>query len=226
MRDTDVAGATRAWLLPSQESEGRRSSSNPATIDWIGRRDRRSAAEEVGRRCRSPPCRPSANTSRSTASSTSRRPTGASTCGWQRGSRPSAASSSAPATPRSPPFPKSRRCCASSAMARCCRCAASVASAWCRATCRNARLEIGRVLPEQLQHLAFSNEGSFAQPSCPASRPTTWSSARNCACSLPAEDPAKAHYEGVDLGRLPGAGAARRLPAQPAHLMSDDRREA
>ncbi|MDR7133410.1 uncharacterized protein YfaS (alpha-2-macroglobulin family) [Lysobacter niastensis] len=64
----------------------------------------------------------------------------------------------------------------------------------------NARLEIARVLPEQLQHLAFSNEGSFAQPYLSGIEADDLVEREERRLKLPADQPAKAHYEGVDLG--------------------------
>ncbi len=64
----------------------------------------------------------------------------------------------------------------------------------------DARLEIARVLPEQIQHLAFNNSGSFAQPSLYNIDEDSLVERMDKRLKLPASDPAKAHYEGVDLG--------------------------
>ncbi|MCZ8319799.1 MAG: alpha-2-macroglobulin [Silanimonas sp.] len=64
----------------------------------------------------------------------------------------------------------------------------------------NARLEVGRVVPEQLQMLVAANDGSFQQPS-------TWRVEEDQlverfeeTLSLPTDDPARASYRGIDLG--------------------------
>ncbi len=69
-----------------------------------------------------------------------------------------------------------------------------------------ARLEIGRVLPEQLQHLAFSNYGSYARPELGGVGADSLVERVEQRLTLPADDPAKAHYEGVDLGKFLAAG--------------------
>lgn len=69
-----------------------------------------------------------------------------------------------------------------------------------------ARLEIGRVLPQQLQHLAFHNQGNYAQPSTWGIEEDSLVEREDLMLRLPAEDPAKAHYEGVDLGRFLAPG--------------------
>jgi len=64
------------------------------------------------------------------------------------------------------------------------------------------RLAIGRVLPDQLQHLASLNQGSYARPSLP------WNFGEDHIVerfeqkvAFPAGEPGKAHYEGVDLSQ-------------------------
>ncbi|MEO7939965.1 MAG: MG2 domain-containing protein, partial [Burkholderiaceae bacterium] len=69
-----------------------------------------------------------------------------------------------------------------------------------------ARLEIGRVLPEQLQHLAFNNYGSYARPELGGVAADSLVERVEQRLELPADDPAKAHYEGVDLGKFLSAG--------------------
>ncbi|WP_051885235.1 alpha-2-macroglobulin [Lysobacter antibioticus] len=64
-----------------------------------------------------------------------------------------------------------------------------------------ARLEIARVLPEQIQHLVFNNEGSYAKPSFYNLSADSLVEREEKRLTLPAENPAKAHYEGVDLGQ-------------------------
>lgn len=63
-----------------------------------------------------------------------------------------------------------------------------------------ARLEIARVLPEQIQHLVFNNQGSYAKPHMYNLDADSLVEREERRLTLPAEDPAKAHYEGVDLG--------------------------
>ncbi|HEY0505124.1 MAG TPA: alpha-2-macroglobulin [Lysobacter sp.] len=63
-----------------------------------------------------------------------------------------------------------------------------------------ARLEIARVLPGQLHHLAFNNEGSYAQPYLSNVEADSLVDRAEKRLKLPMENPAKAHYEGVDLG--------------------------
>ena len=64
----------------------------------------------------------------------------------------------------------------------------------------DARLELSRVLPEQLQHLAFRNEGSYARPYLSGIDADDLVEREEKRLHLPAADPAKAHYEGIDLG--------------------------
>jgi len=66
----------------------------------------------------------------------------------------------------------------------------------------SARLEVARILPEQLQHLVFNNEGSYAQPSLSSIEPDSLVERMEKRLRLPAENPAKAHYEGVDLSQF------------------------
>lgn len=63
-----------------------------------------------------------------------------------------------------------------------------------------ARLEIARVLPEQIQHLVFNNSGSYAKPSFYNLGADSLVEREEKRLTLPADNPAKAHYEGVDLG--------------------------
>ena len=64
----------------------------------------------------------------------------------------------------------------------------------------NARLEIGRVLPEQLQMLVSSNEGRFQEPSMWRIDEDQLVERFEETLALPTNDPAKASYRGVDLG--------------------------
>ena len=64
----------------------------------------------------------------------------------------------------------------------------------------SARLEIARVLPEQIQHLVFNNNGSYAQPSLYNIDADSLVEREEKRLSLPVGQQAKAHYEGVDLG--------------------------
>lgn len=63
-----------------------------------------------------------------------------------------------------------------------------------------ARLEIGRVLPEQLALLVGGNYGSFQQPSLWRVGEDALVERFEEVLSLPVGDPARAHYRGVDLG--------------------------
>ncbi|MGO1073248.1 alpha-2-macroglobulin family protein [Lysobacter sp. CA199] len=64
-----------------------------------------------------------------------------------------------------------------------------------------ARLEIARVLPEQIQHLVFNNSGSYAKPTFYNLAADSLVEREEKRLTLPADNPAKAHYEGVDLGQ-------------------------
>ncbi len=67
----------------------------------------------------------------------------------------------------------------------------------------HARLEVGRLLPEQLQHLVFGNRGTYAGPQFYSGIDDDDLVEREeLRLDLPADDPAKAHYEGVDLGKF------------------------
>ncbi|WP_243043018.1 alpha-2-macroglobulin [Dyella sedimenti] len=64
------------------------------------------------------------------------------------------------------------------------------------------RVEIGRVLPDQLQHLVSFNQGSYARPELGYAFSEDHIVERfEQKRSFPKGDPAKAHYEGVDLGQ-------------------------
>jgi alpha-2-macroglobulin len=64
------------------------------------------------------------------------------------------------------------------------------------------RVEIGRVLPDQLQHLVSFNEGTYAKPELSYAFSEDHIVERfEQKRSFPKDDPAKAHYEGIDLGQ-------------------------
>ncbi len=64
------------------------------------------------------------------------------------------------------------------------------------------RVEIGRVLPDQLQHLVSFNQGSFAKPELSYAFSEDHIVERfEQKRSFPQGDPTRAHYEGVDLGQ-------------------------
>ena len=64
------------------------------------------------------------------------------------------------------------------------------------------RVEIGRVLPDQLQHLVSLNQGSYAHPELSYAFSEDHIVERfEQKRSFPKGDPAKAHYEGLDLGQ-------------------------
>ncbi|WP_235023166.1 alpha-2-macroglobulin family protein [Caballeronia glebae] len=69
------------------------------------------------------------------------------------------------------------------------------------------KLEIGRVVPEQIQNLVSFNEGSYAQPSLKWNFDEDHIVERfEVKRGFPANDPGKAHYEGVDLGQFIKSG--------------------
>ncbi|MGS0894645.1 MG2 domain-containing protein [Burkholderia stagnalis] len=64
------------------------------------------------------------------------------------------------------------------------------------------KVEIGRVMPDQLQHLVSFNNGSYAHPELSYSFSEDHIVERFVQTrAFPADDPGKAHYEGVDLGQ-------------------------
>lgn len=65
-----------------------------------------------------------------------------------------------------------------------------------------ARLEVARVLPEQLQHLVFNNQGDYGQVELGGIEADSLVERMEKRLSLPIENPAKAHYEGVDLAQF------------------------
>jgi uncharacterized protein YfaS (alpha-2-macroglobulin family) len=68
------------------------------------------------------------------------------------------------------------------------------------------RLEVGRVLPDQLQHLVTLNSGTYARPEMYAFTPDHIVDRFVSKVSFPDEGPGKAHYEGVDLGQYLASG--------------------
>ncbi|MBL8299271.1 MAG: alpha-2-macroglobulin [Rhodanobacteraceae bacterium] len=68
------------------------------------------------------------------------------------------------------------------------------------------KLEIARVLPDQLQHLVSFNNGTFAQPELGALSRDKISERFEQKIAFQADDPTKAHYEGVDLSQYLASG--------------------
>jgi uncharacterized protein YfaS (alpha-2-macroglobulin family) len=63
-------------------------------------------------------------------------------------------------------------------------------------------LEVGRVLPDQLQHLVSLNEGNFSHPQLSGRFSEEHIVERyELKSTFPKDDPGHAHYEGVDLGQ-------------------------
>ncbi|MEO8670595.1 MAG: alpha-2-macroglobulin [Tahibacter sp.] len=61
------------------------------------------------------------------------------------------------------------------------------------------KMEIARVLPDQLQHLVSFNNGSYAKPQLGALSPDQITERFEQKIPFDSQDPSKAHYEGVDL---------------------------
>ena len=68
------------------------------------------------------------------------------------------------------------------------------------------RVEIGRVLPDQLQHLVTLNSGSYAKPQMYGLSEDSIVDRFVKKVNFPDDGPGKAHYEGVDLGQYLAAG--------------------
>lgn len=69
------------------------------------------------------------------------------------------------------------------------------------------RLQIGRVLPDQLQHLVSLNQGDYKHPQLPYDFTEEHIVDRfELKRAFPSGDPAHAHYEGVDLGQYLQSG--------------------
>lgn len=68
------------------------------------------------------------------------------------------------------------------------------------------KLEIARVLPDQLQHLVSFNNGTFAQPELGALSRDKITERFEQKVAFESDDPTKAHYEGVDLSQYLASG--------------------
>lgn len=68
------------------------------------------------------------------------------------------------------------------------------------------KLEIARVLPDQLQHLVTFNNGTFAAPELGALSADKITERFEQKIAFQADDPTKAHYEGVDLAQYLASG--------------------
>ncbi|MDF4004378.1 alpha-2-macroglobulin [Luteibacter sp. PPL552] len=68
------------------------------------------------------------------------------------------------------------------------------------------RMEIGRVLPDQLQHLVTLNNGTYAKPEMYGLTPDHIVDRFVKKVPFPDDGPGKAHYEGVDLGQYLASG--------------------
>jgi len=66
---------------------------------------------------------------------------------------------------------------------------------------KGMQLEIGRVLPEQLQHLVSFNEGTFTQPDLSGITEDHIVERFRDARPFPVTAPGEAHYEGINLGQ-------------------------
>lgn len=64
----------------------------------------------------------------------------------------------------------------------------------------HARLEVGRILPEQLHHLGANTGGSFSQPWLWQIGEDALVERFETRLQMPTDNPAQAHYRGVDLG--------------------------
>lgn len=71
------------------------------------------------------------------------------------------------------------------------------------------RVSIARVLPDQLQHLAAFNQGSFEHPELRGFGPDHITTRTLLHQPLDASDPVKASYAGIDLGKYLDAGGVR-----------------
>ena len=96
-------------------------------------------------------------------------------------------------------------------------------------------VEIGRVLPAQLQHLASLSSGTYAKPGLPGNFSADHITERfEIKRAFPAADPGKARYDGIDLGQYlkPGKRGVFMLrlssydPAKKQKAASDDDQEA
>lgn len=71
------------------------------------------------------------------------------------------------------------------------------------------RLDIGRVLPEQLSNLAALNYGSYAKPQLSGLSPDQITERFEQTLTFADAEPGKAHYEGIDLSRYLREGGKR-----------------
>ncbi len=71
---------------------------------------------------------------------------------------------------------------------------------------KGMKLEIGRVLPEQLQHLVSFNQGTFSKPDLSGISEDNIVERFHEERPFPATAPGEAHYEGIDLGQYLTAG--------------------
>lgn len=71
------------------------------------------------------------------------------------------------------------------------------------------RLDIGRVLPEQLSNLAALNYGSYAKPQLSGLAPDQITERFEQILTFTDAEPGKAHYEGIDLSRYLREGGKR-----------------
>ncbi len=72
----------------------------------------------------------------------------------------------------------------------------------------DVQMEIARVLPDQLQHLVTFNQGTYARPELSSLNPDQITERYVQKITFPDNDPAKAHFNGVDLGQYLGSGAS------------------
>ena len=163
MRDTDVAAATRLWLLPEKQSEAQAGTA-ARHLPLERRRGGRGPAQSSPSRCRPPPCRPSASTSQAHSLQLQ----GAAgplrlSCACNRGlkafggfilGKPFAHRARSTRIPAAAALPRRRR--AAVAAGRAPR------SAWSRATCRARGWKSAACCPSSCSTWRFDNYGSFA----------------------------------------------------------------
>jgi hypothetical protein len=70
----------------------------------------------------------------------------------------------------------------------------------------HVRLEVARLLPDQIQHLAYGNSGTYAKPSLWSIEADSLVERQEKLLGYPVDDPAKATYDGVDLGQFLAPG--------------------
>jgi uncharacterized protein YfaS (alpha-2-macroglobulin family) len=94
---------------------------------------------------------------------------------------------------------------------------------------RGVRLRIGRLQPEQLQHLVSLNQGSFSRPDLRIGADHLVERFTE-EVALPQGDPSQAHYQGFDLSRYLGSGDDGKrgvfllqvVPWDPAHPQREE----